>query len=176
MYAGSTGPNASIVTGYFGARGAVCAPTANPAEHILATVAPVGGQTEVDWPSLWNESEEAREMEQEIERVSMKMTSGKEMVMRAEPAVSPAFAASYWEQVKELTIRNVRVSRSLRSLSRSSANPAQLQAQTRDGPYWTSKLATCVFFGVSLIAEFVSAAALTFEPIFHSFSSVSVGY
>ncbi|ORY63831.1 ABC-2 type transporter-domain-containing protein [Leucosporidium creatinivorum] len=128
VYAGSTGPSAATVVNYFGERGALCPPTANPAEHILATVAPVGGQTEVDWPSLWNESGEAREMEREIERVSMR-SSGKEAIKHGEPTPSPAFAASFWEQVKELTKRNVR-------------------AQTRDGPYWTSKLSTCVFFGL----------------------------
>lgn len=109
VYAGSTGPHALTVTGYFGAHGAPCDPTANPAEHILATVAPVGGQTDVDWPTLWSESEEAREIEREIERVSAR-TSGGGKVAHGEKAPSPAFAASYREQVKELTIRNVRVS------------------------------------------------------------------
>lgn len=74
-------------------------------------MAPVGGETEVDWPDLWNKSEEAREMEREIERISLK-ESGRETVIGEEQVSAPAFAASYWVQVKELTIRNVRVSSS----------------------------------------------------------------
>ncbi|RSH85530.1 hypothetical protein EHS25_004926 [Saitozyma podzolica] len=61
VYAGETGPGAQAVCKYFGRLGAPCPLNANPAEYILGTVAPVGG-SKIDWPRLWRESPEAKQL------------------------------------------------------------------------------------------------------------------
>ncbi|GAA5820477.1 hypothetical protein JCM11251_005643 [Rhodosporidiobolus azoricus] len=143
VYAGPNGHHASTITSYFGARGAHCPPTANPAEHILSTVAPVGVKADQDWPALWKESEEAKAIEREIQRISMR-TNGQELV-KSDQAPASAYAASYTEQVKEL-------------------------AQWRDGPYWTSKLVGCIFFGM-----FIGFYMYQLNPTMGSIPGFSVG-
>ncbi|KAM0747667.1 putative membrane protein of the ATP-binding cassette transporter superfamily [Meredithblackwellia eburnea MCA 4105] len=125
VYAGPTGDNANIVTGYFGRLGAVCPAEANPAEHIISTVAPVGGSS-LDWPRYWNESDEAQNILNRISSFSAR-TSGTSK--NAEGKVEAAFAAPYTVQVRELLKRN-------------------MLSALRDGPYYTTKLAIFIFFGL----------------------------
>jgi ATP-binding cassette subfamily G (WHITE) protein 2 (SNQ2) len=74
---------------------------ANPAEHLIATVAPVGG-TDTDWPSRWRDSEEAAAILREIDEVNAKGLGGD-----AEDDTS-AFATTFFTQTKELVRRNFR--------------------------------------------------------------------
>ncbi|KAI5475511.1 putative ABC transporter superfamily membrane protein Pdr11p [Pseudohyphozyma bogoriensis] len=124
VYAGPTGENASIVTGYFGNLGAMCPPGANPAEFIISTVAPVGGTT-TDWPAFWKQSAEAREMEDRIARISARNTGN----VAAEELEGPPFAASFREQTMQLIWRN-------------------FKANWREGPTYLTKIVTLIFFGM----------------------------
>ncbi|KAK4688966.1 hypothetical protein P7C73_g1137, partial [Tremellales sp. Uapishka_1] len=125
VYAGPTGHNASTVLGYFDKlTEEPCPASANPAEHVLSVVAPVGGTT-VDWPGYWRESEEAAAVRGRIAEIK----KGQEDSVAAEEAAGSTFAAPFAEQVRELLKRHFR-------------------AQYRDGSYITTKLVLAVFFGM----------------------------
>ncbi|KAL8279014.1 hypothetical protein RQP46_008683 [Phenoliferia psychrophenolica] len=102
VYAGPTGPNASIVTSYFGRLGAPCPPDANPAEHIISTVAPVGGTT-IEWPRFWRESEEAQEIYRIVEKVSARSSGQKSDNQIQHPAFAAPFAVQVTELLKSTT-------------------------------------------------------------------------
>jgi len=126
VYAGETGRNAKTVCDYFGRLGAPCPAKANPAEHILATVAPVGG-SKIDWPGLWRESPEAQQLLVDIDAVA---GSGAAEVGVADEKAT-VFAAPYVEQCRELLRRHFRW-------------------QWRNGSYLVSRFATAIFFGLFL--------------------------
>ncbi|KAL8280242.1 hypothetical protein RQP46_007356 [Phenoliferia psychrophenolica] len=125
VYAGKTGEHATILTDYFASHGIETPPTANPPEHVISTVAPIGGTT-VDWPGRWKESRQAAEV---LERIDL-LSSRARDALPDDTKHSP-FAASYYEQTKELVIRNFR-------------------AQWRQGDYHTTQLVLLVFFGMYL--------------------------
>ncbi|KAK4700499.1 hypothetical protein P7C70_g5747, partial [Phenoliferia sp. Uapishka_3] len=127
VFHGPTGENASTVTDYFGRRGSVCPPEANPIEHIISTVAPVGG-TSIDWPGFWRESPESQTILRLISEYSARNTGNV-----AATEHEPAFAASFRIQVEELIKRNLR-------------------AHLRNGPYYTTKIALFLF--ISLFVGF----------------------
>ncbi|KAL8291564.1 hypothetical protein RQP46_002542 [Phenoliferia psychrophenolica] len=129
VYAGATGPDSSVVSAYFAKFDAAPDASANPAEHLIATVAPVGG-SKIDWPGRWNASPEAAALQARI----------------AEAAANPggnipdekgAFASTFKEQVYELVIRNTR-------------------SQYRDGAYFTSILMLSCFYSVIQCAAPIS--------------------
>lgn len=88
---------------YFARNGAPCPPDANPAEHIIDVVQ---GNTieKLDWTKVWNQSEERKNMLEELEALN---EAG-----RADPNYvedTASFATSYWFQflmvTKRLTIQ-----------------------------------------------------------------------
>ncbi|BGP40764.1 ATP-binding cassette transporter snq2 [Rhodotorula kratochvilovae] len=127
VYAGPTGERAADVAAYFAQHGAPMPEDANPAEHILATVAPVGGSS-VDWPAYWRESAEAQHMLERIGEIKARnrFSSGDDAAKGAAPA---KFASGFGTQTRELVKRNFR-------------------AQWRDGSYHLTKLSSSVFFGL----------------------------
>ncbi|TNY20692.1 putative ABC transporter PMR5 [Rhodotorula diobovata] len=127
VYAGPTGERASDVASYFARLGAPMPPDANPAEHILATVAPVGG-AKVDWAQHWRSSAEAQHMSSRIAAVKARSTVAASATTMGSDQPSK-FAAGFGAQLRELVRRNFR-------------------AQWRDGSYHLTKLASCVFFGL----------------------------
>lgn len=100
VYFGDIGDNASTVKGYFARNGAPCPREANPAEHMIEVVS--GGLSkDADWNKIWLESQEYKEMNQELDNII------------ADAAARPpgtvddgfAFAAPIWEQLKIVTHR-----------------------------------------------------------------------
>ncbi|KAK4705397.1 hypothetical protein P7C70_g804, partial [Phenoliferia sp. Uapishka_3] len=123
VYAGPCGHNAKVVTDYFGNLGSPCPPDANPIEHIISTVAPVGGTT-VDWPGFWKQSAESQTILRLIAEYSARNSGNVEATVH-----EAAFAVGFMTQLKELIKRNFR-------------------AHIRDGPYYTTKLALFLFLGL----------------------------
>lgn len=71
FYFGPVGKDGSVVIKYFADRGFVCPPSKNVAEFILETAAKGGkrdGKT-VDWNEEWRNSEQNRQLLEEIERI-----------------------------------------------------------------------------------------------------------
>jgi ATP-binding cassette subfamily G (WHITE) protein 2 (SNQ2) len=113
---------------------------ANPAEHLIATVAPVGG-TDTDWPRRWRESEEAAAILREIDEA----TGGTYDVGDEDDS---AFATSYFTQCKELIKRN------FRAQYRMWAPFSEVSLTViGEGSYYTTKLFVAIYFGVSTFPE-----------------------
>ncbi|KAI9499314.1 ABC-2 type transporter-domain-containing protein [Zychaea mexicana] len=72
-YYGEIGKNSRTMIDYFESRGGpTCPPDANPAEYILEVVGAgtaSGGKQKQDWAQLWQDSEEAQALENELESV-----------------------------------------------------------------------------------------------------------
>ncbi|PRP74981.1 hypothetical protein PROFUN_07374 [Planoprotostelium fungivorum] len=68
-YFGDIGPRSSTLTRYLTERGVrACTEEENPAEYMLEAIgAGVNGSTDKDWPELWLQSKERREVVREIE-------------------------------------------------------------------------------------------------------------
>ncbi|KAL5002713.1 ABC-2 type transporter-domain-containing protein [Aspergillus recurvatus] len=71
VYFGNIGEESRTLLDYFEANGArVCGLSENPAEYILEVIgAGASGKSDLDWPSIWKESTEALEVQQEIDRI-----------------------------------------------------------------------------------------------------------
>ncbi|KAL7309594.1 ATP-binding cassette transporter snq2 [Mucor circinelloides] len=70
-YHGEIGEDARVMIDYFEKNGGPkCSPAANPAEYILEVVgAGTAGKAKQDWAEVWEHSEEAKQLEQELEAV-----------------------------------------------------------------------------------------------------------
>ncbi|KAJ2743730.1 ATP-binding cassette transporter snq2 [Coemansia sp. BCRC 34301] len=77
VYFGDLGADAQTLIGYFERNGAEhCPPDANPAEYILNVV----GGSGIDWPQVWEASEERQATVAEIERINaIKAANGSDM-------------------------------------------------------------------------------------------------
>ncbi|KKK17140.1 ATP-binding cassette transporter [Aspergillus rambellii] len=71
VYFGNIGEESRTLLNYFEANGArPCAASENPAEYILEIIgAGASGKSDKDWPVIWSESPEFREVQKEIDRV-----------------------------------------------------------------------------------------------------------
>ncbi|TDZ22045.1 ZEB2-regulated ABC transporter 1 [Colletotrichum orbiculare MAFF 240422] len=72
VYFGDIGKNAGVLIDYFRRRGAPeYLPGSNPAEYMLEVIgAAPKARTDVDWPAVWRESEEFRNVRAELARLS----------------------------------------------------------------------------------------------------------
>ncbi|KAI9278568.1 ABC-2 type transporter-domain-containing protein [Phascolomyces articulosus] len=72
-YYGEIGKDSRTMIDYFEARGGpICPPEANPAEYILEVVGSkklAGGKDVKDWAEIWQESDEAKALEEELEEI-----------------------------------------------------------------------------------------------------------
>jgi ATP-binding cassette subfamily G (WHITE) protein 2 (PDR) len=77
VYFGDLGPNSRSVVNYFSKNGArLCGESENPAEYIMGIVAAGSvGESKVDWPKIWNTSDESRSVKAEQERIEQKMAN-----------------------------------------------------------------------------------------------------
>ncbi|EGC32812.1 hypothetical protein DICPUDRAFT_155206 [Dictyostelium purpureum] len=68
VYFGDIGERSKTLTGYFESHGVrPCTESENPAEYILEGIgAGVHGKSDVNWPEVWNNSEERQEIEREL--------------------------------------------------------------------------------------------------------------
>ncbi|KAL4925873.1 ABC-2 type transporter-domain-containing protein [Aspergillus undulatus] len=71
VYFGDIGQDSRTLLNYFESNGArECGSSENPAEYILEVIgAGASGKSSQDWPSVWKESTQAREVQQEIDRI-----------------------------------------------------------------------------------------------------------
>lgn len=104
IYFGDIGKNARILVDYFTRNGAHdLPPGSNPAEYMLEVigVAP-GATTEIDWPDVWQNSEEYRLVQVELERL-VSSTSSKQPMNDTQ--LYQEFAASSLEQHRQVIKR-----------------------------------------------------------------------
>jgi ATP-binding cassette, subfamily G (WHITE), member 2, SNQ2 len=104
VYFGDLGKNATTLIDYFQRSGARrIDSTENPAEYMLDIIgAGETATTDIDWYGKWNTSQEARNVQQEIEKIHAEG--------RNKPAIEATlrstFATSWMYQVKTLMVRN----------------------------------------------------------------------
>ncbi|EAS35179.3 ABC transporter [Coccidioides immitis RS] len=105
VYFGDIGENSRTLLDYFERNGAEpCGSNDNPAEYMLDVVgAGPSGKSEQDWPTIWNESEEARRVQEEIDRINAEKEKDESL---QEPTETPReFAMPFTSQVYYVTIR-----------------------------------------------------------------------
>ncbi|KAH8080244.1 ABC-2 type transporter-domain-containing protein [Filobasidium floriforme] len=108
VYFGEVGKGSRTLVDYFVRNGAKpCPEDANPAEWMLQAIgAAPGHKTDVDWPRVWQDSEEKREVKRELE--VMRSVPLKEVVSGQsveDDASRGEFASTYRTQFIEVTKR-----------------------------------------------------------------------
>jgi len=106
VYFGDIGANSNTLLEYFEKGGArPCGSEENPAEYMLETVgAGATGKSSQDWPAVWRESQEAKLVQTELDRIHAEKS--KEPVNdRSKEAGSGEFAMPLTAQMKEVTRR-----------------------------------------------------------------------
>jgi ATP-binding cassette, subfamily G (WHITE), member 2, PDR len=104
VYFGDIGKNSRTLLDYFETAGArKCDDEENPAEYMLEIVG-VGAKSKSsqDWPSLWKESEEAKGVQKELDRIHEEK---KQEEVREDGNSSTAYAMPLFAQLKHVTIR-----------------------------------------------------------------------
>ncbi|KAJ5612686.1 ABC multidrug transporter atrF [Penicillium lagena] len=104
FYFGPVGKDGSAVRKYFADRGFVCPPSKNVAEFILETAAKATHRDgkQIDWNDEWRQSDENKQMLDEIELIKAERSK----IPQAESGESPyEFAAPTSVQIVELTRR-----------------------------------------------------------------------
>ena len=126
LYFGEVGDSSKTVTSYFERNGAKpCGQEENPAEWLLqVTRAASDSDSTLDWPAIWNKSEERQAVKAELAR--MKETFSRKPVPIDNPDSRRSFAAPFASQ---LWIVLVRV----------------FQQYWRTPSYLYSKVALCLF-------------------------------
>lgn len=107
FYFGGVGENGSDVVKYFSDRGFDCPPSKNVAEFILEIAAKPRRRkdgSKVDWNAEWRNSENAKQVLAEIQRIKSERGQNAPQEDKAEYE----FAAPVWEQTKMLTQRTFR--------------------------------------------------------------------
>lgn len=71
VYFGAVGRDSNVLIDYFVRNGAVPCPTGtNPAEYMLEIIGTApGAKSDIDWPAVWRQSEEYREVHRELGRL-----------------------------------------------------------------------------------------------------------
>lgn len=108
VYYGPIGDSSKILTSYFERNGAFkCPPEANPAEWMLEVIgAAPGSHSDIDWPQVWRNSPELKEVHAELDRMKVerpalsKVTTG-----RTNKAAYREFAAPFITQYLEVQQR-----------------------------------------------------------------------
>lgn len=105
VYFGNIGPNSKTLLSYFEKNGAEkCGEDANPAEYMLTMVgAGASGKSTKDWHEVWKSSEEAKEVQNEIDRIQEEM--GREHSCDESAASHSEFAMPFTSQLREVTYR-----------------------------------------------------------------------
>ncbi|KAI7852667.1 ABC-2 type transporter-domain-containing protein [Circinella umbellata] len=105
-YYGEIGKDSRIMIDYFQSRGGpICPPETNPAEYILEVVGAKqsnkDGQRTKDWAQLWEESDEAQQLEEELEMIHQNANQNPQRT-------SLKYATGFWYQLwmvhKRMTI------------------------------------------------------------------------
>ncbi|KAM5437048.1 GTPase-activating protein [Microsporum ferrugineum] len=107
VYFGDIGENSETLLNYFATHGAEpCGPSENPAEYMLNIVgAGPSGQSKIDWPTVWKESNESHQVQQELDRIQLetsKRNEGSDQPSEKEPS---EFAMPFTAQLYCVTTR-----------------------------------------------------------------------
>jgi ABC-type multidrug transport system permease subunit/energy-coupling factor transporter ATP-binding protein EcfA2 len=136
VYFGDVGPNSRTLLDYFERNGGrTCDDTENPAEYMLE----VANQKEIDWHKIWTESQEAKDLDSEILRISRRVLTTSETPV-PESFTTNEFAMPFGVQLKEVTYRT-------------------FQQYWRTPGYLTAKFALCIFAGLFIGFSFYDADA-----------------
>ncbi len=105
VYFGDIGKNSKTMTSYFERNGGFpCPADANPAEWMLEVIGAAPGSTsDVDWHSAWRESPEYTAVQDELQR--LKRDAKESTSVNDDPGSYREFAASFWQQLVEVTHR-----------------------------------------------------------------------
>ncbi|KAF9876534.1 ABC multidrug transporter [Colletotrichum karsti] len=109
VYFGDIGQNSHILVDYFSRHGAATYQDgSNPAEYMLEVIgAAPKAHTDIDWPSVWRESEEYQAVQNELARLSG--VSNEKTSLSNDDAHDPSayaeFAADFRTQVLQVTTR-----------------------------------------------------------------------
>ncbi|KAF2178290.1 putative multidrug resistance ABC transporter [Zopfia rhizophila CBS 207.26] len=113
VYYGDVGENSSTMINYFVRNGGPpCPPAANPAEWMLEVIgAAPGSHTDIDWFQVWRNSPEYQEVQRHLadlkyersQQVNLQRTVSAQK--REDKASYREFAAPFWEQLREVTLR-----------------------------------------------------------------------
>ncbi|EGG16693.1 hypothetical protein DFA_07671 [Cavenderia fasciculata] len=100
-YFGDIGENSKILTSYFERHGVrPCTPNENPAEYMLEAIgAGVYGKTDVDWPAVWKESSEYKDVAQHLDELLNTVQIIDDDSNKEKPR---EFATSKWYQMVEV--------------------------------------------------------------------------
>ncbi|KKZ61668.1 hypothetical protein EMCG_03777 [[Emmonsia] crescens] len=106
VYFGDIGQNSETLLKYFSDNGAEpCGPDENPAEYMLSIVgAGPSGKSTQDWPAVWNASREAREVQEELDRIHAERTKETTSESEQQPSVTE-FAMPMSSQIYHVTLR-----------------------------------------------------------------------
>lgn len=81
-------------------------PKANPAEHMLEVIgAAPGAHTNIDWPAVWRQSPEYKEVKRELESLKSDEQTTATPTQDSDPSEKREFAAPLWIQAREVTKR-----------------------------------------------------------------------
>lgn len=105
VYFGDIGENSHTLLDYFEANGAdKCGPDDNPAEYMLTMVgAGASGKSTKDWHEVWKNSQQAKDVVSELERIQREMGSKPSVDESAES--KSEFAMSFPAQLRAVTYR-----------------------------------------------------------------------
>lgn len=107
VYFGDIGENSRTVLSYFEKQGGRrCEEHENPAEYILELAgAGASGQAAHDWPTLWRDSEEARQMGRHLDNLQKNSLSEKAAQVAASEESNTEFAMPFWDQLVAVMMR-----------------------------------------------------------------------
>lgn len=104
VYFGDIGENSETLLEYFESHGAdKCGEDENPAEYMLTMVgAGASGTSKADWHQVWKDSEEAKGVQREIDRIQAEMGNTHS---EASEGSHSEFAMPFAAQLKQTTVR-----------------------------------------------------------------------
>jgi ATP-binding cassette subfamily G (WHITE) protein 2 (PDR) len=113
VYFGEVGASSKILIDYFVRNGGPpCPPAANPAEWMLEVIgAAPGSHTDQDWHEVWRRSDEYAEVQRHLAELKQDRSHQTDLQRtvsaqhRENKAAYREFAAPFWEQLREVTIR-----------------------------------------------------------------------
>ncbi|OAL42986.1 ABC-2 type transporter [Pyrenochaeta sp. DS3sAY3a] len=107
VYFGPIGQNSQSLVAYFVKNGGPpCPPKSNPAEYMLRVIgAAPGAHTDLDWPAIWRQSPEYKDVQIELNRLVAGRTSQAEQTDVQDGATLAEFAAPLSLQFREVAWR-----------------------------------------------------------------------
>lgn len=105
VYFGDVGKDSHVLLDYFARNGAPkCSPGTNPAEYMLEAIgAAPGAHTSIDWPSVWRESSEYANVQEEL--VRLRGLANQPSAVADSSENHDAFAAPFSTQIQAVALR-----------------------------------------------------------------------